>query len=246
MPDMQRLSVVLRARFLAGFILLLSVQISRAGSATWNSSPATNDWNTNGNWTPNTGYPNGSTDTATFALSSTTGVSISANTDVGSITFTSAATNPYTITVSPTFILTVHAPGIANNSGITQNFVTPNDGAGGVGAIFFILGASAGNMMTFTNSGTSFLGGAGGFARFENNSTAGSATFINNGGTGSSGGGGVVSFNDTSTAASGTYTNNGGTVSNAVGGSIQFFNTATAANGLFTNNAGAVGTASGG
>src|ERR1051326_4239304 len=157
MPDMQRLLVALNARFLAGFILLLSVQISRAGSATWNSSPATNDWNTNGNWTPNTGYPNGSTDTATFALSSTTGVSISANTDVGSITFTSAATNPYTITVSPTFILTVHAPGIANNSGITQNFVTPNDGAGGVGAIFFILGASAGNMMTFTNSGTSFL-----------------------------------------------------------------------------------------
>jgi hypothetical protein len=58
-----------------------------AGSATWDLNPGSGDWNTNTNWTPNTGYPNGSADTATFALSNTTNVSISANTEANSIVF---------------------------------------------------------------------------------------------------------------------------------------------------------------
>ena len=68
--------------------------------------------------------PNGPADTATFGLSNTTDVSISANTEVNGITFSSAATNPYTITASPGFTLTISGVGITNNSGITQNFVT--------------------------------------------------------------------------------------------------------------------------
>jgi hypothetical protein len=64
--------------------------------------------------------PNGPTDTATFGLSNTTDVSISANTEVNGITFTSAATNPYIITVNPHVTLTLGGTGIMNSSGRAQ------------------------------------------------------------------------------------------------------------------------------
>ena len=58
---------------LAIFFIFISSFIldSNAGSATWNSSPATGDWNTATNWTPAT-VPNGPSDPATFALSNRT------------------------------------------------------------------------------------------------------------------------------------------------------------------------------
>src|SRR5205823_1426184 len=63
---------ILRATFIAGLlaapVLLLSIQTSHAGSATWQATPATGDWNTAANWTAG-GPPNGSADTATFASS---------------------------------------------------------------------------------------------------------------------------------------------------------------------------------
>jgi len=73
--------------------------------AQWDLDPISGDWNTAANWTP-MGVPNGPADTATFALSNTTNVSISANTEVNGITFTSAATNPYTITASASLGIT--------------------------------------------------------------------------------------------------------------------------------------------
>src|SRR5436190_23667571 len=97
--------------FLAGF--------ARAGSVTWKRNARSGDWNTKTNWRPAT-VPNGAADTASFALSNTTGVSISANTEVNGITFTSTATNPYTITASPGFTLTISGVGITNNSGTMQ------------------------------------------------------------------------------------------------------------------------------
>ena len=76
-------SVLLRfikATFIAGLLssllLLLSVQLGRAGSATWLATPASGDWLTAGNWTAG-GPPNGPADTATFAFSNLTGVSVS-------------------------------------------------------------------------------------------------------------------------------------------------------------------------
>ena len=105
---------------------------ARAGNATWKRNARSGDWNTKTNWTP-AHVPNGAADTPTFALSNTTNVSISANTEVDGITFTSAATNPYTITASPGLTLTISGAGITNNSGTAQKFVTAVDGAGNNG-----------------------------------------------------------------------------------------------------------------
>src|SRR5947209_14995308 len=93
-----------------------------AGSAQWDLSPGSGDWNNSANWNPMT-VPNGPADTATFDQSNTTSVSISANTEVNGIVFSPGA-SAFTITASPTFTLTVSGVGISNNSGVTQNFVT--------------------------------------------------------------------------------------------------------------------------
>ena len=96
-------------------LLLLSMQSTTfAGSAAWNDTGG--GWNNNADWTPNTGFPNGAADTATFNLANTfTAVGISANTEVAGITFSNLATNPYTITVNPPRILTISGTGITNN-----------------------------------------------------------------------------------------------------------------------------------
>src|SRR5437870_11891161 len=108
-------------------LLLLSTASSTfADSATWKTSPATGDWNHAANWIPRT-IPNGPSDTATFALPNTTGVSLSANTEVNGIVFTPSA-SAFTITVGPTLTLTISGSGIAVNSGFPQEFVAANNG----------------------------------------------------------------------------------------------------------------------
>src|SRR6266487_3198802 len=109
-------------------LMFLLPTVAYAISAEWDLDPISGDWNTAANWTP-IGIPIGPADTATFALSNTTDVSISVDTEVNAITFTSAATNPYTITANPALTLTISGTGITNNSGTTQKFVTGVDGA---------------------------------------------------------------------------------------------------------------------
>src|SRR5262245_7142615 len=70
---------------------------ARAGSATWNLNPSSDDWNTAANWTPPT-VPNGPTDIAIFGSSSISTISVSAPTEVGGIVFNADAGN-YTINV---------------------------------------------------------------------------------------------------------------------------------------------------
>ncbi len=50
-----------------------------AGSGTWKQSPGSNDWNTGSNWSSGT-VPNTASDTATFDLSNTAGISIPSDT----------------------------------------------------------------------------------------------------------------------------------------------------------------------
>src|SRR5947208_1098777 len=119
--------------------MLLLPTVAYGISAQWDLDPISGDWNTAANWTPN-GVPNGPADIATFGLSNTTDVSISANSEVNGITFTPAATNPYTITARPGLTLTISGRGITNNSGISQNFVNAVDGAGHFGTILFTNG----------------------------------------------------------------------------------------------------------
>src|SRR6266699_6058401 len=97
-------------------LMLLLPTVAYGISAQWDLDPISGDWNTAANWTP-MGVPNGPADVATFGLSHTTDVSISADTEVNSIVFTPTATNPYTITASAGLTLTISGAGITNNSG---------------------------------------------------------------------------------------------------------------------------------
>jgi hypothetical protein len=146
----------------SALILMLCVHASNGSSATWKRNPRSGDWNTATNWMPTT-VPNGASDTAFFDLSNTTGLSISANTEVNGIVFDSSASfNPYTITANPTFTLTISGVGITNNSGMSQDFVAAVNGAGNVGRIVFNNSATAGSMTVFTNSGATASGAGGG------------------------------------------------------------------------------------
>ena len=75
---------------IAAAVLLLTAQISLAGSATWLSSPQDSAWENPNNWTAG-GPPNGPSDIATFAQSSQRDVNISTSVEVNSIVFTSGA-----------------------------------------------------------------------------------------------------------------------------------------------------------
>ena len=159
---------------------------------TWTGTTDGN-WNNTGNWNPAT-VPNSSGATATFGLSNTNAITLSASTEVNSITFTSNATSTYTITVAPTLSLTISGAGLTNNSGITENFVTAVDGSGNSGTVNFTNNATAGNATQFTNNGGNVSGaGNGGITQFSGESSAGSATIVNNGGT-NGGAGGATYF----------------------------------------------------
>jgi len=219
----------------SALILMLCIQTSQGGSATWKRNPRSGDWNTKTNWTPAT-VPNGSADTATFALSNTTAISISANTALNGITFTAAAANPYTITASPGLTLTISGVGIVNNSGTNQNFVTAVDASNNSGTIAFSNSATAGSNVSISNDG--------GTINFLDRSTAGSATIRNlSDGTTSP----TTNFFNRSTAGNSTIANEGGSVlfandstaGNAFidldrGSFLQFANKSTAANSTIT------------
>jgi len=205
-------------------LLLSTASSSFAGSATWLASPATGDWNTASNWAPAT-VPNGSSDTATFGFSNTTGVSTAGNTEANGIVFNAGA-SAFTITATPTLTLTISGTGITNNSGITQNFVTAVNGAGNVGEIVFTNSATAGSLTAFTNNGSAVSGFGGGALSFNSTSTAGNGTFTNNGGVVSGAGGGTTIFFFSSTAGNGTLIANGGSGGGA-GGLIQFVTNST-------------------
>lgn len=141
-----------------------------AGSATWNLNPASGDWNTAANWTPPT-VPNGPADTAQFAVSNTTDISISGPIEVNGTQFNPGA-SAFTITAPPMLTFTISGVGITNNSGTTQNFVTTADGAGNHGSINFSNSATAGNATLIANGGGGVVGGT---TLFSGDSTGGTA-----------------------------------------------------------------------
>ncbi len=247
-------SLLLGALTLSSFSL---APLAFAGSATWSANPASGDWNTPANWTPAT-VPNGPTETATFAASSKTAVSLSAAVEVNAITFDPAASS-YTVT-APTITLTLSGAGMTNNSAVTQNFV-----ANGKGEIDFTNSATAGTNNTVSNNGgtmstipggktvffnTSTAGSAiitnnggplngfsaNGNTNFFDNATAGQATVTNNPGSGFFGGGGATNFADFSSAGDAVFANKTGT--SVYSGTVSFANNATAGNASFKNEGG--------
>jgi len=184
-----------------------------AGSATWDLNPGSNDWNAS-NWTPQS-VPNGAFDTATFDLSNTTVVSVTANTEVNGIVFNpNAAFNPFIITRTPGATLFISGVGITNNSGADQLFVVATNGSGSFGEIGFLNSATAGRDSVFTNNGASVSAAGGGATNFSDTSNAGSA-IINN--------------------------NNGGTTMFASGGETIFSAFSNANNSMLIANAGSGG-----
>jgi autotransporter-associated beta strand protein len=164
------LHIIFTAGLLPVIVLLLSLQTTQAGSATWNLNPASGDWNTAANWTPPT-VPNGPADTAQFAVSNTTDISISSPTEVNGTQFNPGA-SAFSITAAPMLTFTISGVGITNNSGTTQNFVTTVDGVGNHGSINFSNSATAGNATLIANGGGGSIGGA---ILFSGNSTGGTA-----------------------------------------------------------------------
>jgi hypothetical protein len=241
---------------LAVAIWVLAPMVAHADSATWDLNPGSGDWNTAANWTPN-GVPNGPADTATFGLSNTTDVSISAGTEVNGITLTAAATNPYAITASSKLTLTISGVGITNNSGTTQNFATV---AGG--EIHFTNNATGGSNVSISNeggttnfsdhssaAGASISNEAGGTTNFFDRSTGGASN--SNGGTTNffdrstadsifnNGGGGTTNFFDRSTAGSATIRNFNNDPFTFIP-TTSFFNRSTAGNSTILNLNGSV------
>ena len=108
----------------AAAMLLITAQISLAGSATWLSAPQDSAWENANNWTLG-GPPNGPTDIATFAQSSQTGIGISTSQEVNSIKFTSDAAS-FTLSIPPNGViggvLTISGTGVINDSSVLQTF----------------------------------------------------------------------------------------------------------------------------
>ena len=218
-------------------LIFLLPLVAYAGSATWDLNPTSGNWNTAANWTPMT-VPS---DTATFALSNTTNVSVGfPGVGIDNITFTSAAANSFAITVhGSSTVFNIVGAGITNNSSIIQNFVIkPNS------YIVFTNSAAAGSLTHFTNKGiTDFFDSSsadnsmfvndGGATFFLGHSTAGSATFIN--------AGGVTFFLKDSSAGNGTFINNGGRVAGAGGGFTHFDQNSTADSCTLIANGGSNG-----
>jgi autotransporter-associated beta strand protein len=172
-------------------ILLFPGTRSSAATATWLQDPTSSDWNTAANWSAGA-VPNGPTDTAVFDLSNTNTLSISATTQVNGVIFNADVANPFTFTLDPAISLTISGAGIANLSGITQNFETLANPAGPGAQILFTGTATAGTLTQFTNDGANTASGTGGTTTFSGNSSAGSAILIANGGTNGGPGGAIV------------------------------------------------------
>src|SRR5262245_53133170 len=164
----------------------------QASSGTWNLNPTNNDWNTPANWSSNT-VP---TDTATFAVSNVTDISISAQNSIFSIEFNSGA-SAYSFTVLPGDSLSFGNGVITNLSAVEQNFAAQTNDAGQSGSFVFNGSSSAGQDVVFTQYGSKLSGVQGGSVTFSStffSASAGSATFHNLPGTTSGALGGVVVF----------------------------------------------------
>src|SRR5262249_41140993 len=150
-------------------------------------------------------------DVATFGISNQTSVLVTETIELDKIVFDAGA-SAFTITSAalpkPFANVNMIGAGIINNSGINQTFVTQGseNGALGVGHIFFFNRASAGSSTTIINS----RGDSGGDTIFFDFSTAEDATIINEG-SAPLGGSGTLEFNDNASAGNSLIINHGGT-----------------------------------
>ena len=223
---------------IAAAMLLLTAQISLAGSATWLLSPQDSAWENANNWTLS-GPPNGPSDIATFAQSSQTSVGISTSVEVNSIVFTSNSAS-FTLSIPPYgFIggaLTISGTGVINNSSVSQTF-------GNGGQIIFNNTATAASAhMYIGNHAEDSTGGTAGYTAFNDRSSAAGASIFNAGSFGPLIGGqvpGATTFNGTSTAGHAAITNGGGNFHLGSGASTTFNDSSTADSATLVADSGA-------
>jgi autotransporter-associated beta strand protein len=202
----------LRAVLLASSALCAVAVPARAQDATWLAAPGSGDFNTAANWNP-AAVPTG---TAFFGLSTTAGLSFSADTAIGGWTFNPGA-SAYTFTNGQ--VVDFNGAGIVINGGSAA--ITNS------GDVTFLQSSSAGSA-TIINTFNLF---------FRTNSTAGSAGITNYD---------HMEFRDASTAGSASVTNNallfftfGSTAGSAAitnNSSLFFLDTSTAGSANITNN----------
>ena len=214
-------------------LLCGSAGLAFAGSATWQQTPATGNWNTAANWNPAT-VPNGPSDVATFSVSNRTNVSVTSGITLDSIVFQPDASG-FTINTSSEFAgVLINGAGVINNSAFAQNFFV-NAAGHDQGALDFAGSASAGDAI-YSEGGAAVGNSFGGTTSFFNTSTAGTATFFVNGGAANGAAGGGVIFFDSSTAGSAIFTINPGMVAGSTGGHVEFGHSSNADHAtLFAN-----------
>ncbi len=227
------------------------------GSATWNTQPATGQWNTATNWTPAT-VP---TNMATFSTSSLSTISFdpNGNATVDNIAFVGGAP-AYTLTFSAPApnapALTISGDGVTNSSLSTQQFVVASSAENyKQPQLKFTNSAVAGwtNVTYAVGAATTPGAAGGGVIGFYDTSSAGSASFTVTTGSGTppkhnSTVGGEVGFSDNSTAGTATFTVSG-TTSATDGdtfGNVAFHDNSNAANATFTNAGGTIAKGDGG
>jgi hypothetical protein len=219
---------------IAAVVLLLTAQVSLAGSATWLVSPQDSAWENANNWTAG-GPPNGSSDIASFAQSSQRDVNVSTSEEVSSIVFASNA-NSFAFHISPSGAfggeLIISGTGVINNNSVQQTFYTRNEGQ----IIFNNASAAASGNMSIVNGGFPGLGGSTtGSTTVNDRSSAGGASIVNFDANAFDGDIGRTTFNGASTADHASITNYGPGESNGTGGQTIFNNTSTAANASIDN-----------
>jgi autotransporter-associated beta strand protein len=230
---------------LPALLLILAHQPAHAGSATWSLDPLTGDWNTAANWTPNT-VPNGPDDEATFTVSHTTDVFVSAPTELASWTFNSDA-SPYFTTVNGTILVTLSGSGIANNSQVEQTIFAKADPSGVSGTVWFTGSAAVIGPISFITEGSSTANFAnGGVISFGDSSRASNCKFLNQGAKLDGVFGGRLALSGTAQMIGCEVTNEPGTASTANGGLTTFEDTSSTGNAVFTSQGASVSAALGG
>jgi hypothetical protein len=219
---------------IAAAALLLTAQVSLAGSATWLSSPQDSAWENANNWTPG-GPPNGPSDIATFARSSQRDVNISTSEEVNSIMFTSKSSS-FTLNISPSAPgvggeLIISGTGVANNSSVLQSFGTS---AGGQ-IIFNNTSTAASARMNIYNSPASAIDSISNSQTIFNDTSSAAGASISNFGSGFDSFSGQTTFNGASTADHASISNGGAQESHGFGGQTTFNGTSTAAHASIDN-----------
>ena len=249
--------------------LSLTSQLTHAGSATWNLSPSSDNWNTAGNWTPAT-VPRASSDIATFGISNQTSVTINQRVSIDSIVFNAGA-SAYTITDNASGYTSFNGAGILNNSGVEQHFVfsnvtnidVPNNATitgpvsisllgepmlfGDESANLLFEGSSSAGEANITAGPTNsnYLTSI----NFYNSASADNAVLTAQGGTDDFRYGGFIGFLKSSTADNATIMVEGGSSSAGgfgAGGALIFYDNSSAGSATITVNGGTVSGADGG